>query len=77
MFLERVVGKFTVEVFEKDFGTFVEDVRFNMNTSCDEITLNGKPVQFESLSIEHKSAINLVVELIAMNDLKHYIDEND
>lgn len=54
---KSVTGKFNVESFEKNYGTFEEDVTIKSNVDCEELFLDGKPSILGSLKSSEQNLI--------------------
>lgn len=54
-------GKFSVEAFEKNFGTFEEDIKINSNIDPEWVKINKSKTIFESLKPEIRSEIETIV----------------
>jgi hypothetical protein len=56
-----VCGDFTIEVFEKNFGTFKEDISTRENFNVEDLFVDNKKVNWEKLDLSSKTKIEILV----------------
>ena len=54
---KSVTGSFSVESFEKNYGTFEEDVTMKSNVDCEELFLDGSKADLSALSLKDQALI--------------------
>lgn len=54
---QEVLGTFEIEILEKNYGTFMEDVSLKFNIDCLDFKINNKAMDFYSLDKKSQNEI--------------------
>ncbi len=73
---QEVLGSFKIEVIEKNYGTFNEDVNLRFNLECRDFKLNNKPMDFYTLDQASQKEISDYLIIKTKKELQKYLFNN-